>query len=84
MVLQDQFLCSAEESVFFFPEFEPSMCLSVKYVQISYVIAVLPLFKFLYFPFLGGSFQKSRASNYGERSSAWASCRAQQNTGTLS
>lgn len=34
--------------------------------------------------FLGGSFQKSSASYYGERSSAWASRGAQQDTGIFS
>lgn len=57
-----------------------TMCLSAKYLQDSYLISILPLSGF----FLGGSFQKSCASNHGERSSAWASRGAQQDTGILS
>lgn len=57
-----------------------TMYLYAKYVQGSDLISALPLSGF----FLGGSFQKSCASNYGERSSAWASCRAQQDTGIFS
>lgn len=56
----------------------------------SYLILILPLSVFLFgcffcfFFFLGGSFQKSSASYYGERSSAWASRGAQQDTGIFS